>query len=280
MVSVIIPCYNHGVFIRETIDSVKAQIYSDWEIIIVNDGSSDDYTIKVLTEIANEGINVINISNVGVSTARNIGIEASKGEFILPLDADDKIGPSYLQDAVQILSTKHEVKLVYCGCEYFGELVGRLDIPDFSIEGMLLQNLIFNAAVFRKRDFVVSGGYDPAFVTGWEDWEFWLRFIKSNDEVYKLPGTHFFYRIKQLSRNALLQGDKLKIAEQQLFKKHVDKYLRNYSYPISLIREHEFIKKEFENLEGFKAKIQGSLSYLLGHLLLFPLKEVRRVFKK
>lgn len=280
MVSVIIPCYNQGAFLQEAIDSVQAQTHPSYEIIIVNDGSTDPYTIDVLAAKSKEGFNVIHVPNGGVSAARNIGIEVAKGEFILPLDADDKIGPNYLQNAVEVLINNSGVKLVYCECEFFGALSGKLEVPRYSMEEMLLQNLIFNAAVFRKKDFEATGGYDTNFLTGWEDWEFWLRFVTKKEEVYKLPGTHFFYRIKELSRNASLKGDKLKVAEQQLFKKHLDKYLANYPHPITLIREQEFIKKEFGKLEDYKRQLHRSFSYRLGHFLLSPLKGVRRILKK
>ena len=110
MVSVIIPCYNQGAYIQEAIDSVKAQTYTDWEIIIVDDGSNHEGTLQELKYFKEIGIIVIETPNKGVSAARNKGIEVANGEFILPLDADDKIAPQYLEEAVRILHEKAEVK--------------------------------------------------------------------------------------------------------------------------------------------------------------------------
>jgi glycosyltransferase involved in cell wall biosynthesis len=279
MVSIIIPCYNQGAYIQEAIDSVKAQTYAECEIIIVNDGSDDEETIQILVRLKDEGFQIIDIANSGVSAARNTGIAASKGEFVLPLDADDKIAPRYLEEAIKILEDKPEVKLVYCDCAYFGILTGISPVPAFSLEGMLSENLIFNAAVIRKADFIKSGGYDEDFLAGWEDWEFWLGFIKNEAEVYKLPFTFFYYRIKEDSRNSSIKDEKRKICEQQLYKKHIDLFLHQNPNPISSLKDLLFYKKEYESLGRYRQQLLQSVSYRIGNFILSPVKWFKRVFK-
>jgi glycosyltransferase involved in cell wall biosynthesis len=110
LISVIIPCYNQGAYIQEAIDSVKAQTYADWEIIIVNDGSDAEETLQQLVRLKEEGFQIMDIANSGVSAARNKGIAVAKGSFVLPLDADDKIAPRYLEESIKILEYKPEVK--------------------------------------------------------------------------------------------------------------------------------------------------------------------------
>ena len=219
MVSVIIPCYNQGAYIQETIDSVLAQTYTSWEIIIVNDGSTDIETIIKLEELERDNYKVIHIENSGVSVARNVGIANANGEFILPLDADDKIAPTYIAEAIQILENNSALKLVYADCGFFGELQGISPVPSFTLKGILFENLIYNAAIFRKTDFNKTNGYDSAFRTGWEDWDFWLDFIKNEKEVYKINKVLFYYRIKKESRNSLIVNEKRALCEQQLYKK-------------------------------------------------------------
>jgi glycosyltransferase involved in cell wall biosynthesis len=272
MVSVIMPCYNQGAYIQEAIDSVLAQTYTNCEIVIVNDGSTDEATIQKLHKLEEEGFNVITIANSGVSAARNIGIEVAKGEYILPLDADDRIAAAYVEEAIKILIEKPEVKLVYCDCEYFGTVTGLSTVPRFSIEGMLFENLIFNSAIIRKDDFKQSGGYDEAFLAGWEDWEFWLRFIHANEQVYKLPNTYFYYRIKNDSRNSAIKDEKRALCEQQLYKKHFDLFLKINSKPITLLNEVEFYKNQQTQLETYREQLRTSISYRLGNFLLKPLK--------
>ncbi len=279
MVSIIIPCYNQGAFIQEAIDSVKAQTYADWEIIIVNDGSDDEETTQLLVHLKEQDFHIIDIPNSGVSAARNKGIAAAKGAFILPLDADDKIAPKYLEEAIKILEDKPEVKLVYCDCEYFGILTGISPVPAFSLEGMLFENLIFNAAVMRKADFLKYGGYDETFLAGWEDWEFWMRFIKKEAEVYKLPHAYFYYRLKEDSRNSSIKNEKRKICEQQLYKKHIDLFLQQNPKPISALKDLLFYKKEYEGLENYRQQLLQSVSYRIGNFILSPIKWLKRVFK-
>ena len=280
LISIVIPCFNQGAYIREALDSVNAQIYADREIIIVNDGSDDEDTIKVLQELRAEGYRIIDTANEGVSAARNTGIASAKGEYILPLDADDVIAPEYLSEAVRVLDASHTIKLVYCNAEYFGAVKGPMLLPKFSFSGMLSENLIFNAAVFRKKDFDATEKYDPAFLTGWEDWEFWLRFIKDEKEVYKLPGIYFFYRRKESSRNASLTEQKLQRCEQQLYKKHIGLFLENDSAPISMIKEYAFYKNEFEKLSAYREELHRSASYRLGNALLSPFKAIKKLFTK
>lgn len=279
MVSVIMPCYNQGIYIQEAIDSVLAQSYTNLEIVIVNDGSTDEATIKKLLQLQVEGFNIINITNSGVSAARNIGIAAAKGEFILPLDADDRIATEYIDEAIKIIIEKPEVKLVYCDCEYFGTKTGLSTVNPFSMEGMLSENLIFNAALIRRGDFIQYGGYDEAFLDGWEDWEFWLRFIQSNEQVYKLPNTYFYYRIKNESRNSTIKYEKRALCEQQLYKKHLDLFFKINETPITLINEFNFYKKQYTKLEYYRDQLHKSLSYRLGDFLLKPVKFFKN-FKK
>ena len=280
MVSIIIPCYNQGIYIREAISSVKAQTYSPIEILIVNDGSDDAETKTILDELTGEEYTVINIKNSGVSVARNTGIAAAKGEYILPLDADDKIGPEYIAKAVEVLAKNAVVKLVYCDCEYFGEQTGLTPEPPFSMEGMLSRNIIFNAALMRKNEFLQSGGYDPAFLQGWEDWDLWLKYIHSENQVYKIPGVHFFYRLKQGSRNELVKEQRLQDCEQQLFKKHIDLFLAHYKKPISMLRDHEVVIEDFKLLDEYRRKIRQSTSFRLGYFLLSPFIWMRKIIKK
>ena len=99
-VSVIIPCYNQGRYLAETVASVQAQTFNDWEIVIVDDGSDDVETKHLLTRVEMPKVRIIYTENRGVAAARNTGINAAQGMYILPVDADDLIGKDYLKEAV------------------------------------------------------------------------------------------------------------------------------------------------------------------------------------
>lgn len=200
-VTVVIPCYNHGAYLDQAVDSVLRQSFTDFEIIIVNDGSSDPETVRLLGEYQRPRTRVLNTTNNGVSSARNTGIASAKGSYILPLDADDWIAPSYLEKAVAILEARPEVGVVYCDEQMFGEREGGWDMQPYHPVALLFDNLIHPAAFFRKSDWEKVGGYSSKFVYGWEDWDFWVSMSRLNKEVLKIPEVLYYYRIRSDSRD-------------------------------------------------------------------------------
>lgn len=221
LVSVIIPCFNHGEYIEEAIDSAIKQTYQNFEIIVVDDGSTDTDTLQILKNINKPKTKIIFSNNQGVSAARNKAIEASNGQYILPLDADDKIHPTYLEKGVSILqNTTHGI--VYCKGKLFGAETGSWNLPPFSHKLMVKGNTIFCSAFYSKQNWEKAGGYDEAMRKGWEDYEFWIGLLELNLTVYQIPEELFFYRIKPSSRNAILTTEDYLDFHQYIYKKHID----------------------------------------------------------
>ena len=214
-VSVIIPCYNQGAFLPEAVESVRAQTYENVEIIIVNDGSDDDETARICSALEGPGIKVITTSNQGLAAARNKAIEEAGGTYILPLDADDKIAPNYISEAVSVLESDSQIGIVYCRARLFGAVEGDWHLPDYSLEEMLKDNIIFCTALFRRKDWESVGGYDPGMVYGWEDYDFWLALIERGRQVHRLEGCHFFYRVAPES----MVRSKEKFQKVEMFKR-------------------------------------------------------------
>jgi glycosyltransferase involved in cell wall biosynthesis len=198
-VSVIIPCYNLGCYLREAVDSVRAQTMRTFEVIIVNDGSSEVETLDVLRTLEQEGARVLHTPNQGLAAARNYGTSHARGEFILPLDADDLIAPTYLEQAVAVLDINPTVGIVCGQVELFGEASGIWPQPEYSEEAMLFENLIVASSVFRRADWKRVGGYRISMLYGWEDWDLWLSLIAAGRAVVRLPEVVFFYRIRSNS---------------------------------------------------------------------------------
>ena len=194
-VSVVIPCYNQGHFLDEAVDSVLNQTWQDFEIIVVNDGSTDSLTSQLLADYNKEKTTVLHTANQGLAAARNNGIRQAKGKYILPLDADDRIGPEYLEKAVQILDRNPEIGICYCKAKLFGAVETEWNLPEYSLSEMLQDNLIFCTALFRRSDWEMVGGYDPGMVYGWEDYDFWLSLIERGRQVQQIPENLFFYRV-------------------------------------------------------------------------------------
>lgn len=194
-VSVIIPCFNQGQFVDEAVDSVLAQSYQDFEIIIVNDGSTDADTNRLLQSYDRPKTRVVSTDNQGLSAARNNGIRAANGEYVLPLDADDRIGPTYLEQAVKLLDKRPELGIVYCRAQLFGAVDTEWQLPEFSLDSMLLDNVIFCSALFRRCDWQAVGGYDESLTHGWEDYDFWLSLLEKDRKVYQILEILFYYRV-------------------------------------------------------------------------------------
>lgn len=229
-VSVVIPCFNQGKLIDEAVDSVLNQTYQDFEIIIVNDGSTDDYTNNKLVEYR-RGVNisVITTTNQGLASARNNGISAAAGKYILPLDADDKIGRNYLEDAVKILESNSKIGIVYCDAEFFDQKRGRWVLPRYTARKLLMENMIFCAAMFRKETWTQIGGYNPNMKFGLEDWDFWLSITGAGYHVCKIPKILFFYRIKSDSMMTGLASNNAKLFSMylQAIANHRDRFLND-----------------------------------------------------
>lgn len=223
-VSVVIPCYNHGKYINDAVNSVLDQTFQDFEIIIVNDGSTDKFTNTILMNYSKPKTRVIHTENKGLSNARNIGITEAKGIYILPLDADDYIGSTYLQKAVNILDNNKNVKIVYSLAEKFGDINEKWDLSEFSLDKIKYFNLIFCSAIYRRSDWLQIGGYDINLKYGLEDWDLWLSMIKAENEVHRITETLFYYRIKKRSMISSMNWKKELLSRIIIYKKHKKLY--------------------------------------------------------
>lgn len=236
-ISVIVPCYNQAQFLDECLDSVLGQSFQDWECIIVNDGSSDN-TIEVANNWVEKDkrFKLITTENAGVSNARNIGVENSNSELILPLDGDDKIAPLYLEKGYKAYASGR-CDVVYARAEYFGIRVGETKVSFKSLKSLLLSNQIYVTALFSKKDFYEIGGYDVNMDKGYEDWEFWIRLLSAKNEVVKkLDYVGFYYTIKDISRNQSINNNEKEKQEtlDYMYVKNFNVYVKHYGSPYNL----------------------------------------------
>jgi glycosyltransferase involved in cell wall biosynthesis len=193
-VSIVIPCFNYGKFIDEAIDSCLASTFQDFEIIVVNDGSTDAETIEVLNHLNKEKTRVIHQANQGPAAARNRGIREARGKYIFPLDADDRIHPTLLEKGVWILETRPRVGVVTSWLQHFGESYEVWSPPPFNFYNLLFNNTIIGSSLYRKAAWEQVGGYDEKLVHGYEDWDFWIRMADQGWIAYQIPEPLFYYR--------------------------------------------------------------------------------------
>ena len=254
-VSVIIPCFNDGEYLEETVASINAQTFKELEIIIVDDASTDENTLKILQSFQQKNLKVMsNLKNSGPSVSRNKGIFEAKGKYILPVDADDTISPTYIEKAKKILESDSHIGIVYCEASLFGEKQGLWELEAYRFPEILTGNMIFATALYRKADWEAVGGYNENMRYGNEDYDFWLSLIEKKLDVYRIPEVLFQYRIKASSRTTqLAQNQNHKIETlKQIFLNHKALYVENIEVIFSTLdRQHQSIllkDKDIRNL--------------------------------
>ena len=240
VVSVIIPSFNQGNFLLESVQSVLDQSFKYYEIIIIDDCSDDGYSVDVALSLESEKIRVIvNERNIGVCSTRNKAIEMAIGKYILPLDADDKIEKTYLEKAVGLIECE-VADVIYCKARFFGTKSGEWFLPNFSRYTILFKNIVFNCALFKKEDWKIVGGYSGKFKNGYEDWDLWLSFIENKKTFYKIDEILFNYRKHENSRNSFAKIQHYKLVEE-IFENHKELYSKYKIF--SPPRRHDFKKK-------------------------------------
>lgn len=193
LVSVITACYNDAHFIDLPIDSVLNQPYENFEMIIINDGSTNKETLEILRKINHPKIKIIHQENKGLPGARNTGIRAAKGEYILPLDADDKITHICLTRSVEVLNSKPKVAMVYGNYRTFGDEERFITTGKFNTYRILFANYFVVGSMFRRLAWEGVGGYAESMTGGFEDWEFWIKLIEKGWRMEKVEEVLFMY---------------------------------------------------------------------------------------
>ena len=242
-ISVIIPCYNHGKYLSEAIESVLASTLKDWEIIVVDDGSSDNTEEVAKTYLKDKRIHYLYQSNGGLPKARNYGISIASGKYILPLDADDKIDSTYLEKGVSFLDNHPEYTLFYCNIRYFGMDSSTHCVYYTNYRRQLITNQIIGPSIYRKKDWERIGGYDESYTRGAEDWEFWIRLLYPNKKVYKTEEFLHFYRQYRGTEEHLSNevARNLQDVYTHIFIKHYDKYVEFFGIPQKIFLDNEII---------------------------------------
>jgi glycosyltransferase involved in cell wall biosynthesis len=204
-VSIIIPVYNYGHCVSQAIESALAQTYDNFDVIVIDDGSTDNtwYTLRTYEDHNNERIAIVHRKNVGVSETRNFGIKFSNAEFVLPLDADDWIEPNFLELTVPKMDDL-EVGIVAVSYKGFEMLDGVVEAQETTLAQEMKENSIPVCSLIRKEAFNQTPGYTRAFIDtannrqqlGFEDWNLWIDILKRGWKVAAVKEVLFHYRIK------------------------------------------------------------------------------------
>ena len=200
-VSVIIPNFQYKQFVKEAIDSIKNQTYPAHDLIVVDDGSHDDSQGYLRELNKDNSFILIEKENGGVAAARNAGTTRATGDYLLFLDADDRISPDFIEKTLQEM--KGDVQVVYTDLQFFGDQDGCVGYPDFSLKELRKNQCIPSAcALVDRRVFEQVGGFDNG--EHYEDYGWWLRIATKGFNFKHIAEPLFFYRKHGPSRINLL----------------------------------------------------------------------------
>jgi len=244
LVSVVIPCYNHAHFLAEAIDSVMAQTWRDFEIIVVDDGSTDN-TFQVASQYGS--VRYVHQQNQGLSASRNTGLRHSKGDYLVFLDADDRLLPSALETGLHYLKTYQKCAFVAGRCQFVARdgtplsdsSPASADANKAAYPALLRDTFIWNPAsvMYRRRVFESLSPFNVSLNAA-EDWDLYLRIAREHP-IYSYDSVIVEYRqhAANMSRNAalMLEATYTVLHSQRRYIKSHPEYKMAYQQGIQVV---------------------------------------------
>jgi glycosyltransferase involved in cell wall biosynthesis len=196
-VTVVIPCFGYGEFLGEAVESALAQEGGAPHVVVVDDGSTDERTLRAFEELP-DGVRLLRRENAGVAAARNAGAAVAQTDYLLMLDADDRLRPGALATLRVPLAEEPSLGFAY------GAWSGRLAFPDFDPYRLLYRSIVTATSLIRRELFEAVGGFD-ASLPGYEDWDLYLGVLEAGRRGRRVPEVVLDYRRHASSR---LSGDR------------------------------------------------------------------------
>lgn len=193
-VSVVIPCYNQGEFIREALLSVFEQTADGTDVVIVDDGSDDGETGPLLAALDIPGVRVVRQDNAGLPAARNTGIRAARAPLVVTLDADDMLAPEYVERLEHALASEPDAAFAHCWAELVGDTHSIWATRAYNPYQLLLSNSVVGCVMLRRTAWEAVGGYDETMRSGNEDWDLWIRLAAGGYGAPQVRAPLFRYR--------------------------------------------------------------------------------------
>ena len=257
LISILITCYNYGQYLMKAVDSAVNQSYKNIEIVIVNDGSTDEYTNTLCRNIAQKNIKVIWQENMGLPGTRDVGIRQAKGEFILPLDADNILDPQFLEKTYTYLLNKPQIGFVYTWMQCFGETDEIRRHPDFDFKTLLDANYVDVCSLFRKRDWEKVAGFGKSnWINPFDDWHFFLKICELGLSGYcvKEPLLHYRVHLDSISHKAFLDYRMLLLTLDKIYELHKKSYMQFDK------DKNEFIERNYNNFQDHTLNLLNKLN--------------------
>ena len=202
-VSVIIPCYNLGAYVNEAVQSVLDQTYPDFEILLIDDGSTDPITRHLFASYRRPRTRILRTENQGIARTRNLGIREAAGRYLSFLDADDVLEPAFLERTVPLLEADPSLAFVSCWLVGFGESRFLWTPANCDFPHLLAEDTVCTAALTRKDALVAVGGFDDTMpLPGYESWDLAIGLLERGLRGTIVPEVLFRHRIRPGSMTA------------------------------------------------------------------------------
>lgn len=236
VISIIIPIYNGGEYLNQTINSVLNQTYPLYEVLIIDDGSTDKNTLNIIDEVEkkDDRIFVYHKENTGVSSSRDFGAQKTNksSNYFVFLDCDDLLEPTFLETTYFSLLSHPECSWAYTDNVGFGNnkyIWQRY----FNFDIMKRENILVNTALIRKKDFFEVNGYQLREKSVYEDWNLWLKLLKNNKKPVHLNHFGFWYRRSDIGELTKAKKSNEKKAEKIIKEtvKNINNYVDAVQYP-------------------------------------------------
>lgn len=193
-VTVVIPVYNDVGFLEEALASVYEQTHGSWEIIVVDDGSTDTDAIEHLDRLDRPRLRVVRQGNTGLPGARNAGMKQARGRYLVPLDSDDELAPEFISLLVAAVEAEPQTGFAHCLARLHGDIDAVWVPRPFNPYWELLENSVVGCVLMRTEAWESVGGYDETMTSGNEDWELWLRLTAAGWSQVRVEEPLFRYR--------------------------------------------------------------------------------------
>ncbi len=240
-VTVVIPVYENADFLEDALASVYEQTHSSWEIIVVDDGSADPTVIALLDDLERPRLRMVRQVNTGLPGARNAGMKLARGEFLVPLDSDDELGPEFLSRLLAAIRQDPQAGFAHCLARLHGDIDGVWIPRPFNPYWQLIENAVVGCVLMRAAAWESVGGYDETMTSGNEDWEMWLRLTGAGWGQVRVEEPLFLYRKHGVSMSVTTesrfeQGRRMvRDRNPQLYQREALAATRNSWYPLLTI---------------------------------------------
>lgn len=257
--SVVIPCYDLGAFLDEAVASCLLQTFEDFEILIVDDGSTDPATCTLLDDYRRPKTRLVRTANQGLAKARNTGAARTRGELLCFLDADDRLHPTFFEKAVAVLDSDSDLAFAGCWIEAFGDETWTYRPTACDLPTVLAECTVATPALVRRGAFDAVDGFDEGMpAQGDEDWDFWIHLLTAGFRGMILPEVLFDYRRR---RGSMVEDCYYTDTHLELMEYLFRKYAAQYDEHLDAVFEHKAreIDEHRENLSRLESHLREDL---------------------